>query len=144
MITQNRRADLAKIHIAKQDLGLDRETYEAILWHQAKVHSSADLDAAGRGKVLAYFKSKGWSPKRGKGSPTSQHKAPGSKSQADKIRALWITMHKAGMIKNGSEQSLNHYVKRITGIDQVDWLYSNKANRVIESLKQWQARMETQ
>ena len=140
----DRRAELAKIHIAKKDLGLDRETYEAILWDQAKVHSSADLDAAGRRKVLEHFKSKVWRPKRNKTSPTGRHKATGSKTQADKIRALWIAMHKAGIVKSGSEQSLNRYVKRITGIDNLDCLYPKNANRVIESLKQWQTRVEGQ
>ena len=140
----DRHAELAKIHIAKKDLGLDRETYEAILWDQAKVHSSADLDAVGRRKVLEHFKSKGWRPKRNKTSPASRYKAAGSKSQTDKIRALWIAMHKAGIVKNGSEQALNRYVKRMTGIDNVEWLYPKNANRVIESLKQWQMRMEAQ
>lgn len=140
----NRRAELAKIHIAKKDLGLDRARYEAILWDQVGVHSSADLDSAGRRKVLEYFKSKGWRPKRSGSSPESRHKASGSKSQADKIRALWIVMYKAGIVKNGSEHALNRYVKRMTGIDYVQWLCPNNANRVIESLKRWRSRVEGQ
>ncbi len=61
-----RMAQLAQIHIAKKDLGLDDETYRAMLWTCARVHSSADLDHAGRAKVLDYLKSRGWKQARTK------------------------------------------------------------------------------
>jgi phage gp16-like protein len=50
-----RRSELAKIHIAKAQLGLDDDTYHDILWTLSRVKSSADLDSQGRFKLLAHF-----------------------------------------------------------------------------------------
>src|SRR3989338_9024775 len=59
----NRNKELAAIHTAKRDLGMDDETYRAILWSVARVRSAKDLDHAGRMKVLDHFKACGWKPK---------------------------------------------------------------------------------
>lgn len=54
-----RQNDLAAIHIAAKQLGLDRETYEALLWSLCRVRSAADLDWAGRKRVLDHLASRG-------------------------------------------------------------------------------------
>lgn len=59
-MTDARRAELAKIHLAKKQLGLDDETYRAMLWMVARVHSAADLDDAGRQAVLDHLKARGF------------------------------------------------------------------------------------
>lgn len=56
--------DLAKIHIAIKDLGMDDDAYRAMLWTVARVKSSKDLDMHGRYKVLHHLASVGWRPKR--------------------------------------------------------------------------------
>jgi len=55
-----RRKDLAMIHLAKKDLGLDDDLYRSVLQELCGVESSADLDALGRRKLIAYFREKGW------------------------------------------------------------------------------------
>ncbi len=57
--SSNRNNDLAMIHIAKAQLGLDDDTYRSMLYTLARVYSAADLDYAGRMKVLEHMKSKG-------------------------------------------------------------------------------------
>jgi len=52
--------------MAKKELGLDRDTYEDVLWTVARVRSAADLDSQGRFKVIAHFKALGWKPKGGR------------------------------------------------------------------------------
>ena len=52
---QPRNNALAQIHIAKAQLGMDDDTYRAMLWAQARVKSARDLDHAGRAKVLAHM-----------------------------------------------------------------------------------------
>lgn len=47
-----RGRDLARIHILKAALRLDRETYEAVLWTHGRVESSALLDEHGRREVI--------------------------------------------------------------------------------------------
>lgn len=52
---QTRKRDLARIHILKAELGLNREQYEAVLWSIGSVESSAQLDAHGRRRVIAHL-----------------------------------------------------------------------------------------
>lgn len=61
-----RKTELAQIHIARQQLGMDDETYRDMLWTVARVRSSADLDWVGRKRVLDHLKACGFKvkPKR--------------------------------------------------------------------------------
>jgi hypothetical protein len=54
-----RNRELAAIHAAKHDLMLDDAEYRAMLWSVARVRSAADLDQAGRRKVLDHLRSRG-------------------------------------------------------------------------------------
>lgn len=68
---QPRPSALAQIHIAKKELGLDDDTYRAMLFGVARVHSAKDLDHAGREKVLAHLKRSGWKPAAAKAKPAA-------------------------------------------------------------------------
>jgi len=58
----DRNKELAIIHIARKALGLDDETYRAMLHVCARVSSSGDLDCVGRAVVIAHLKQRGWKP----------------------------------------------------------------------------------
>lgn len=135
--TRNR--ELAQIHIAKKDLGLDDETYRAVLFTVARVHSSADLDFHGRNAVLRHFKARGWINKPARKAKISRPLA--SDDQSRKIRALWLELHAAGAVADPSEAALASYVKRITTVDALQWLTTAQASRVIETLKKWLDRL---
>lgn len=132
----NRRADLAKIHIAKKQLGMSDDAYRAMLKSVAGASSASDLDLRGRGKVLHHLKTLGWKPKAAK---KKQAITP-SDPQDKKIRALWLTMYSEGIVKRPEEAALRAYVRRITGCDRLEWITTKQASIVIESLKQWQMR----
>lgn len=55
-----KRREITLIHVAKQQLGMDDETYRAMLWSVARVKSSTALDFAGRKKVLDHLKACGF------------------------------------------------------------------------------------
>ncbi|MES1936706.1 gp16 family protein [Salinisphaera hydrothermalis] len=76
--TSRRRAELAKIHIAKKELNLDDGAYRTLLWTVAHVRSSKDLDQRGRRAVLDHLKSRGWKPKakRAGKRPHNQEREP--------------------------------------------------------------------
>lgn len=129
--------DLAKIHIAKKDLGLDDATYRALLARVAGVSSARDLDATGRAAVLRELRRGGWTPK----APRAVHTRPlAGAPQARKIRALWLSLHDAGVVRDPAEAALAHYVRRHTGVEALQWLDVHQAGRVIEHLKKWAAR----
>ena len=61
-----RNSELAQIHIAQAQLGMDDDTYRNVLWTVARVRSSKDLDWSGRKRVLDHMKACGFKvrPKR--------------------------------------------------------------------------------
>ncbi|MDR2220995.1 MAG: regulatory protein GemA [Methylobacillus sp.] len=62
--TTERKRELAQIHIAKAQLGLDDETYRDMLWTVGRARSAGDLDHAGRRRVLEHLTARGWKKSR--------------------------------------------------------------------------------
>ncbi|HGC3396096.1 TPA: regulatory protein GemA, partial [Escherichia coli] len=60
--------------------------------------------------------------------------------QSRKIRALWLEMAAAGIVRDRSENALARWIKRETGISALRWLSTEQAGSVIEKLKKWQHR----
>ncbi len=126
---------LAQIHIARKELGLDDDTYRAVLIRITHKPSSAVMSAAERCKVIAEFKRLGFKPK-GKHSrrPTA------SKPYVRKVFALWGELKRKGIWRDPSPQSLRHFVKKMTGCDDPEWLEYHQASQVIEALKKMKER----
>ena len=87
--------------------------------------------------LLNYLRAKGFHERPATAARTQ---SVGSDAQHRLIRVLWIKLHQAGKVHDPSETALNAFVKRMSGIERVEWLYSRKANVVIEALKAWLAR----
>ncbi len=137
--TNNRNNELAQIHIAKQQLGLDDETYRSMLFTVARVESSKDLDYAGRLAVLDHMRARGWSNKPARKAQSSRLLADDPQSKM--IRGLWLELHQLGAVKNPAEAALNSFIKRHTGIDRLEWLSGKQASGIIEILKKWRDRL---
>ena len=132
------RSDLAKIHIAKKELGLTDEAYRDIMRERFGKDSAAKLTGSQAFHLINHFKSLGWRPKY-------QHKLPGvyskpTDAQDRKIIAMWMSLHKAGIIKNRSDRALQAFVKRMTKKDNLRWCTTADKNIIIEALKQWEDR----
>lgn len=126
-----RRRDLAAIHVAKKQLGMDDETYRAMLWSVGRVRSSGDLDFAGRRQVLAHLQACGF-----------KHSRPQARDpQSRKVRALWLELKALGALRDASEAALAAYVARATGVKALQWLSGEQASQVIEQLKAWRKRV---
>ena len=128
------------IHIAKGQLKLDEDTYRHMLVeigggkNSTKKMSKSELVA-----VFEHLKTLGFK--------TAPPKSSGKLKQADdaqsrKIRSLWLTLYDLGAVRNSSEKALAKYVERQTGKSALQFLSTQNASQVIESLKQWQSRVE--
>ena len=137
-----RRADLAKIHLAKKELRMTDEDYAAVISRISKgrTNSAGELDVFERGKVLAHFKRCGWQPKhaRKSGQPYSRPVTADS-PEARKARALWLFLHELGEVRDPSERALGHYARRVLKVDALQW--SRDLWKLIESLKDWAMRV---
>ncbi|PHV02825.1 gp16 family protein [Iodobacter sp. BJB302] len=130
-------AHLAQIHIAKKQLAMDDETYRAMLKEIAGVESAKNLSVPKALAVLAHLKRRGFkvtSAKAGSNRPLDQEET------SKKIRALWLFLHELGGVRNPSEAALCAYVKRITGVEALQWINYRQAETLIESLKKWAMR----
>lgn len=132
--TQLRNAEIAQIHIAKTQLGLDDDTYRAILWTVARVRSAKDLDWVGRKALLEHFKAKGWKPRAPKKAKATK---PVSGGQEGMIRALWSDLHEAGKVRDPSDAALGSWLKRNRWPERVEWLDGHQVTQAIEALKKW-------
>lgn len=59
-------------------------------------------------------------------SPSTKGKRKEDLDRVDKIRAMWIELGKQGVIRNPYEDALNAFVKRLTGVDRIEWLLTHK------------------
>jgi len=141
--------DIIKIHIAINQLGLADAEYRKILGELFRLpkskQSSKQLSPVQAARLLQHFQGMGWKPKQQQSLPGLSIPTDG---QSQKILALWITLHKAGAVKNGSDQALMKFVKRMTksetfpGKDHLRWCDSQDKFKIIEALKDWANRVE--
>ena len=150
----SKRADLAKIHIGKKDLGLDDNVYRQIIRDIGKANSGSakDLSPTGRSRVIRHLKSKGWRPKRApsKGKPriVRNNEIMASADQIALIRNIWIRMIQAKVVKTANENSLRAWIQSTTrcyhpecaGYSALEFLPKWVAIKVTEQLKKWAGR----
>lgn len=147
MPAPNRQRLIRLIHVAKRDLSMDDDTYRAILLRIGKKASSADLTIPELEKVLEHLKRSGFKV-RSKSKAAPKQKPEQAKPsrplaqdlESKKIRALWLFLHELGAVKNPSEEALATYVKRIAGVDALQWISGEQAERLIETMKKWAMR----
>lgn len=126
---------LAAIHVAKKQLGLDDDTYRAMLTRLTGKQSAKDMNETERFTVIEALRQQGFK----KVSKPSQKRLEGK--FAPKLQALWIAAWNLGLVKNRTDEALISFIKRQTGIDHVRFLrYGDDAAKVIEALKAWLAR----
>ena len=124
------RSDLAKIHIAKKELGLDDATYRGILRHRYHRDSAAGLSEPEAADLIELFRAKGW--------------RPASLRQLGLLHVLWHKLETAGAVRHSDEGALTSFIEHATGRSELRQLTVHEASRVIEMLKQWRKRVETE
>jgi hypothetical protein len=151
---------LAKIHIAKKELGLDDETYREILisvfgrerFETVPYKSSKFLSDSEALKLIHYFKGKGWSPKSavGNGScgrpfPTKKYDDLGKRdayaatpAQLRMIEAMWHDIYRG----NSETKHLRQFLFNHFKVSDIRFLERKTAHDVIEALKQMKGRRE--
>jgi phage gp16-like protein len=134
-----RNADLAKIHVAKKQLGISDEDYRAMLWAQARVTSAKDLDHVGRAKVLAHLERLGF---KAKASPTTKRPqrptpAPEKLKLVRRIRAQLISL---GRLPDTYADSI---AKQMFGVDFYEWCTPEQLHKVSAALGVQQGKKGT-
>ena len=117
------KAALAKIHIAKKELGLTDESYRDMLYLHFQVESAKQLDDRQATVLLNTFRAKGWKPKKQTAAPRQKRRdghfiaiqpSPAA-AQQRKVLAMWNELG-YGMDK------LHSRCQRQFGVDRFEWL----------------------
>ena len=138
------------VHVAKRELNLDEEFYRNILTELTDKSSCAKMSIKELEQVLEHFKRIGFKVK--KKSSTNKRIAPKSSRsvspESGKIRAIWITMHQQGFVRDSSEQALDNYISRMLNRKTLgenisfhcQFLNGQQAYKVLEIIKNWHKR----
>ena len=123
----NRTTALAKIHIAKAQLGLDDETYRALLARTAGVHSAKDLKERQFGWVLEEFKRLGWQEKTTRQGRARPKPAQSRNGVMSKIEALLTEAQRPWAY---ADAMALHMFK----VARVEWLDDSQLLRLMQAL----------
>ncbi|MCY1668608.1 regulatory protein GemA [Rhizobium sp. SL86] len=134
------KKQIALLHVAKRDLGLDDDVYRAVLARYGKVDSAADLDLAGFNRVMKYLTACGfrstWT-KRTYGYRPTMATPP----QVDLIRSLWVKWRGAD---DPDDAELNKWLGRFHKVGALRFVDNKKAAKVISALRAMIARRQDQ
>ncbi len=121
---RQRNGLLAKIHIAKQQMGLNSGEYEAIL-RGFKAQSAADLSIPQLERLVKYLKHLGWKPAR-------RRRAEREVDEPDRLQALRKrVLEEAKSLKNW-ETRLPGLINAICGVVVLNWVRdSRKLERLL-------------
>ncbi|MBN2428447.1 MAG: regulatory protein GemA [Deltaproteobacteria bacterium] len=127
-----RRKALAKIHIAKKELGLSDDEYRDVIRSVVPgKDSAADLSDPQLHDLLNRLHEIGWRPRLRRGA--SRPLPP----TVWKARSLWLELHDMGAVRNPGWTSMARFCKRMTGTQDLRMLDNHQAMVVIEALKDW-------
>lgn len=112
-----RSRQLAAIHLAKKRLGLDEESYRAVLRNATGLESAGDMNDRQRGKVLAEMRRRGFDTTAASPVPFGTHAAPPrqlgarphnyhTNPQYAKIEALLIECEKGWFYAGGISRNM--------------------------------------
>ncbi len=143
---QRRRAMLGKVHIAKKSLNLNEDDYRAIVYRHItgldplKATNEALAAASARDatepqllKIIGHFEQLGFK--------SVAKVVPGRKAlavdtpSARKARALWLSLHQLGAVRNPSEHALEAFACRQLKCEVWRWSDQALSYRLIEALK---------
>ncbi len=134
----NRRAMIAKIHLAKRDLALTEDSYRDVLRRITGIDSAGKMRPDQLDAVLREFARLGWKPK-----PVVKRSA---NPQVRMIYAIWQDI--VTLQGHGDAAALRAFVRRQTtsrahpdGIASPEFLTGEAATAVLEGLKGWRARL---
>lgn len=128
-----RRALIAKVHIAPKQLAMTDEDYRAVMRRITGKISAADCNVVQLQALVREFERMGF---RTSAAP----KKPGAVKRADhpvarKARALWISLGLLCGVRDYSEAALEGFARRQMGCERFAWINQAQADKIIEALK---------
>lgn len=131
-----KQKQIAKIHILKKELQLDDDLYRMVLERTTGKNSAKDMNPKELNLVIDEL-----NRLNGKNGISLFKPSPCPKLR--KIYKLWSELHKKGIVKQGSNLSLNNFVERFhISLEELnqEFAYAKEKSEIIEALKSMQKR----
>ena len=130
-----RRALLAKVHIAPKQLGMTEEDYRAVLRRVTGQCSAGQCNVTQLQALIEEFRRRGFStqaprPNRDNAPRRADHPV------ARKARAMWISLGLVCAIRQSEEAALEAFARRQMDCEKLQWANQAQGDRIIEALKQ--------
>ncbi|RUI34565.1 gp16 family protein [Pseudomonas aeruginosa] len=122
-----RNLNLAKIHIAKSQLGMDDDSYRALLGRVAGVRSAKELKPRQVGLVLAEFQRLGWKPQSKRQGRATPKVAQNRQTVLKKIQALLTTAQRPWSYADSM-------ALRMFKVPRLEWLDDSQLYRLMQAL----------
>jgi phage gp16-like protein len=128
-----RNRQLAAIHASAAKLGMDDDTYRAVLWRVANVRSAKDLDSQGRGDVLRELARLGKTRVFSAGADAPKAVREEAKAMVAKIGAMLAEANRPWSYAHAM-------AKRMFNVARVEWLPADQMHRIVAALNYDQQR----
>lgn len=132
--SQHRRSLIAKVHVAKKQLGLSDDDYRAVMLRVAGRTSAADCTDRELVQLVEEFRAKGFSAEA-RGPAKMVASKPADHPVARKARALWISLGLLGAVADPSDAALEAFARRQLGCAKMQWADQALGYKLIEALK---------
>lgn len=127
MYAESRKSLLAKLHIAKKDLGLSDDVYRAMLESVAGKRSASELTDRQLVAVVAELRAKGWQPK-----VVARH---GRKPKVRGAAKPMLAKVEALLADNGRPWKYAEGIaKRMYGVEKLEWCDEAQISGVMVAL----------
>lgn len=127
--SEQRRALLKQVHVARKILALEEDDYRAILERVTRHRSAKSCNDRQLRDVVAEFQRLGFRPTNG------ARRAIGTNHTVRKARALWISLYQLGAIEDASDAALERFGQRQLKVERLQWANEREGFRLIEALK---------
>lgn len=126
------------VQVARKALGLDEDTYRAILREHGGTDSASTLDYRGFASVMDRFRELGFVSDLHKASFSPNNRiGMATAAQLALIRDLW-----SANTDGADEAALDHWLEGHFRISSLRFVSDAKAKKVIAALKAWAARKQ--
>lgn len=126
-----RKAELAKIHLAKKDLALPEDEYRSLLLLVTGKTSAKDLDWQGRKKLLDHFKKIGF---KVKAKPAGRARPNVGTDRAARMRKVEALLADAGRSWAYADGLVKKLFASTTGVERIEFCDGDHLAKVIAAL----------
>lgn len=128
--TKKRRSLIAKIQVARSQLGMVEDDYRSLLFDTTGKMSLKGCSDGQLVDMVEALKGKGFKPL-----PTGGNKGVATHPMALKARALWISLYQLGVVHHPGEPALETFAKRQLKCERLVWARQSHSAPLIEALK---------